>query len=537
MDLSPDGIGVYSGDVFLFANEAGARLLGTTPEQVVGRPVLEFVNPEFRDAVKERMRRVLESREAITLHHAQIVRVDGSVRDVEVIEVPIMYQGKPAGQLVTRDVTERMQLQQAVKKSEANFRAIFNSMNDAVFVHDTATGAILDVNSKMCEMYGYSVEEARLLSLEDLSYGDPPYTQKEAFRLIGEVVQGKPQLFEWQAKTKDGRPFWVEVNLKRSLINERDVVLAVVRDITDRKKAEEALRKSEARFRDFAEAVPQVVYEADTRGKFTFFNRTGLELYGYTQEDVDRGLPVTDLIVPEDHERIFEDFKKVLQGESASGRTYTAKARDGTRVPVVCYSSPMVGEDKVIGVRGVCVDIRKMKEAEEVLKRSRDELERLVAERTADLELSNKQLRQEILEKIQAQEALAESEGRFRAIFETTPDCVFIKDLFMRYAMVNPSMETLMVLPGSTIVGKTDRDLFDAEAAAHLKWIDVRVLGGEVVESEHTRKVKGSQLTFLDVKAPLTNKYGEVVGLCGISRNITCVRQSKRGPLEVLMAM
>ena len=162
----------------------------------------------------------------------------------------------------------------------------------------------------------------------------------------------------------------------------------------------------------------------------------------------------------------------------------------------------------MIGVRGVCVDIRKMKEEEEVLKRSRDELERLVAERTADLELSNKQLRQEILEKIQAQEALAESEGRFRAIFETTPDCVFIKDLFMRYAMVNPSMETLMELPGSTIVGKTDRDLFDAEAAAHLKWIDVRVLGGEVVESEHTRKVKGSQLTFLDVKAPLTNKYG-----------------------------
>jgi PAS domain S-box-containing protein len=180
-----------------------------------------------------------------------------------------------------------------------------------------------------------------------------------------------------------------------------------------------------------------------------------------------------------------------------------------------------VKEDKVIGVRGVCVDIRKLKEAEEVLKRSRDELERLVAERTADLESSNKQLRKEIVEKIQAQESLAQSEGRFRAIFEKTPDCIFIKDLSLRYTMVNPSMENLMELPGSAIVGKTDRHLFGAEAAGHLESTDIRVLGGEVVEEEHSLKVKGAELTFLDVKAPLTDMYGQVVGLCGISRDIT----------------
>jgi two-component system, cell cycle sensor histidine kinase and response regulator CckA len=130
---------------------------------------------------------------------------------------------------------------------DATYRSIFNAANDAIFVHHMETGVLLDVNRKMCEMYGYTVEEARQLDVEALSAGVPPYTQKEALRWIRKAVEGEPQLFEWRARDKQGNLFWVEVNLKRVWIEDRERLLAVVRDITERKRMEEMHRKLETK--------------------------------------------------------------------------------------------------------------------------------------------------------------------------------------------------------------------------------------------------------------------------------------------------
>ena len=173
--------------------------------------------------------------------------------------------------MTTEDITERTRAEKALMTSEANYRTIFNSVEDAIFVHDASTGEILDVNAKMLEMFGYSAEEARSLTVEDLGSGDPPYTQVEALRAIREANSGQGSLFEWQTKDKNGRPFWVEVNLKRCVINDRDIVLAVVRDIRERKRAEEALQQSEARFREFAEAVPQVSVRTRPLGQYHLY--------------------------------------------------------------------------------------------------------------------------------------------------------------------------------------------------------------------------------------------------------------------------
>lgn len=131
--------------------------------------------------------------------------------------------------------------------SDDGYRVIFDTANDAIFVHDIDTGAILDVNQRMCEMYGYTREEALQLNVESLSAGKPQYTQKNALRRIRKAAQGEPQLFEWTAKSKSGRLFWVEVSLKRTVIQGKERLLAIVRDITERKKAEEDLRETKER--------------------------------------------------------------------------------------------------------------------------------------------------------------------------------------------------------------------------------------------------------------------------------------------------
>jgi two-component system, cell cycle sensor histidine kinase and response regulator CckA len=143
------------------------------------------------------------------------------------------------------EIMERKRTEEAFRESESNYRAIFDDANDAILVHHAETFEILDTNQKMSEIYGYTPEEARLLTWQDLTCDDPLYPQKDASQFMRRAAQGEPQLFEWMAKDKSGRSFWVEVNLKAAVICGTDCLLAVVRDITERKFLEERLRQAQ----------------------------------------------------------------------------------------------------------------------------------------------------------------------------------------------------------------------------------------------------------------------------------------------------
>jgi PAS domain S-box-containing protein len=134
---------------------------------------------------------------------------------------------------------------EALKKSEQKFQAIFNSVNDAIFIHDPETGAIVDVNATMTSMYGYTRDEAISLTVGVISSGFSPYTDEYALARIRKAEGGEKQIFEWHARRKDGGLFWAEVNMREALIGDRRRVVVAVRDITDRKLAEADLGRLE----------------------------------------------------------------------------------------------------------------------------------------------------------------------------------------------------------------------------------------------------------------------------------------------------
>jgi PAS domain S-box-containing protein len=135
-------------------------------------------------------------------------------------------------------------------------------------------------------------------------------------------------------------------------------------------KAEEARKESERRYRELADLLPQTVYELDALGNIIFANNVGLEIFGYTQADLMKGVHFLDVVAPEDRERIMENFRKSLS-QSFRPRQYAAEYRmlrkGGSTFPAVVYPAPIVREGRVVGQRGIITDISERKQVEDAL--------------------------------------------------------------------------------------------------------------------------------------------------------------------------
>lgn len=129
--------------------------------------------------------------------------------------------------------------QESLKNRDDQTRAIIDSVNEAIIVLDLYSGDVLDVNLKMTEMYGYTREEALKLRINQLNYGELPYTHKFFKKYMKDSTHSGPQVFEWKARHRDGHQFWVEVNMRQAVISGNDRLLVAVREISERKRAEQ----------------------------------------------------------------------------------------------------------------------------------------------------------------------------------------------------------------------------------------------------------------------------------------------------------
>ena len=144
---------------------------------------------------------------------------------------------------------ERRNVDEARRRSEESYRSVFEAAEDALFIHDPDSGAILDVNPKACKVYGYTREEMPGVDIGMLSSGKPPYTRENALSLIERTKREGPVRVDWQGRNRDGTLHWDELYLKLVKIGGADRILAVTRDITDRKHAAEERVKLEAQLR------------------------------------------------------------------------------------------------------------------------------------------------------------------------------------------------------------------------------------------------------------------------------------------------
>lgn len=271
---------------------------------------------------------------------------------------------------------------QRLKATESyrNYLEIFNSTNEAIFIHDANTGIIVDVNDMMLKMYGLT-EKSQAIGkhVDSFSSGVEPYDIEGAKEKLDEAKRTGFTVFEWQSKRASGEFFWSEVSLRYNQISGQERVLAVVRDVTDRKIAQQALEYREKKFRELADLLPLVVWEVDLKGRFTYANSIGFKLFGYTPEEMEKGLSILDMIAPQERERVAENIRKLIADGKNTDEEYMAIKKDGTVFPVSVYSSVVYSNGKPVGLRGILIDITEKKKVEQQLRDS-EQLHRTVVD-------------------------------------------------------------------------------------------------------------------------------------------------------------
>jgi PAS domain S-box-containing protein len=237
VESSPDGIGIHQDGRIVFVNTAGARLLGAqNPDELVGKPAMDLLHPDYREVVRERIQRSLATGQPAPPLTEKFIRLDGTLIDVEVTAVPIIWEGRPAMQVVFRDITERKRMEEELKASEERYRDLFENANDGIYILDRA-GRIVSFNRKAEELTGYTFEEVRGQPYTLLVSSGPE--RKKARRAFLKNMRGQPDKTELTIIRKDGREVILELSTRPIWQGGQIVgIQGIARDITERKELE-----------------------------------------------------------------------------------------------------------------------------------------------------------------------------------------------------------------------------------------------------------------------------------------------------------
>jgi PAS domain S-box-containing protein len=297
---------------------------------------------------------------------------DGRV--FERYSIPQMLDGEPVGRVWSfRDVTGRRRAEAALRESEASFRLLFANHPMPMWVYDLQDLRFLEVNQSAVEHYGYSRDELLAMRITDLA----PEATLRAIR--PPPVSSPEHSRESKHRRKDGSVIDVHVVSHVLEFAGRRAALVQAQDITERKRAVEALRLSEEKHRAILEGMDEGYYEVDLGANLTFFNDALCRSLGYSREEL-QGLDASTLTDDENTRKVREAFRLVREtGRPLKNAEFQVIAKDGSRRDVQASMALMrdaKGDPQ--GFRGVVIDVSERRQAEEALRESEERYRRLV---------------------------------------------------------------------------------------------------------------------------------------------------------------
>jgi diguanylate cyclase (GGDEF)-like protein/PAS domain S-box-containing protein len=237
VELSPDGIMVIVEGRILFSNSAGIGLCGArSAEEVVGRRLIEFVDPAQQEQMRDRLRAAAQGRDEVSSFLQRYLRADGKRLDVELSLGKFDYGGKRAALVVLRDVSERLRAQEDLRR----FRTAIDVTSDAVYLVDASTLQMVDANEGACRMLGRSREELLQMRATDFFPGTPEAELRAHYAQL--LASGETSIIELEHRHSDGRAIPVEVVRRGLRSSGGDLIVGVARDIRQRRESEAQMR-------------------------------------------------------------------------------------------------------------------------------------------------------------------------------------------------------------------------------------------------------------------------------------------------------
>jgi len=372
VENSPDAIAIYVDGKVVFTNNECLRLMNVTSSaELIGKSVLEFIHPDYRSMVIERMKKVAFEGNALLPVEEKFVRPDGSAVEVEVKSMPIRYGNKAAVQLIVRDITERKLAEQALLSSEYRFQTLAQISPVGIFRTDIS-GKTTYVNPKWCKISGLSASEA--LGDGWLFAVHPDDREKLSSNWIASVQDRLTPSANYRFVHSDGSIVWVFGQTVQEKNSKDEIVgyIGTITDITERKLAEEELQNERLLLRTVIDNIPDSIYSKDLACRKTLANFTELEYLGADSETEIIGKDDFDIYPRELAEQYFADDQIVLQtGIPVLNKEEYTFGKNKEKRWLLSSKLPLRDKDnQIIGLVGIGHDITTRKRIEDTLRES-----------------------------------------------------------------------------------------------------------------------------------------------------------------------
>jgi PAS domain S-box-containing protein len=465
VELSPDCIGVHVDGTYVYVNQAFVQLVGAKSEaEIVGRSVFSFVDPEDREAVRERLGR-LTSGESVPYLRQKYRRIDGSSLHIEAAALPLRFGNRDAVQLIARDITDRVRAEEELQIREARLQLLASGTHEAIWEWFPARKELW-TNDAYRQMLG--APSADTFFDEWLSRVHPD-DREHALAVGKRALEEEPPTWwhEYRLRQNDGtyRVVLDRGHNVKSPAGERRVIGAML-DVTPLREAERMRAAAEAKFRWLVEQSVTAVYMI-SRGALTYINDTGAKMLGYTADEL-TSIDISTLLHEEDRAASLLD-----RGPSVA----RIRRKDGALLHVAFYQNEVTvdGEKIIIGTAA------------------------------------------DITESVHAQQALEASEQRYRELVEDVTDILYTLDPDGRFVSLSRSFERSTGYRVEEWIGRPFTDLFTSRSSDHagnIREYDLPARSGAVVTVEVS-----SQPRFID---------GVAAGTIGMARDVTEQRTTAR---------
>ncbi len=302
--------------LLLSVNDHWLRVMGYERDEVIGRPAVEFLTEESRRyGLEVAIPRLREHGSARDIEY-RMVKKGGEVIDV-VLSATAEFDEQ--GRIIHSsafliDVTDRKRAEEELRRSEARFRQLVEHAEDAVFLV-APDGSFVDVNGRACQSLGYTRDELIGMRVPEV---DIAVTEEQSARMLEEIVPNTPYTLEGIHRRKDGSTFPVEVRVGVFEADQGKLRVAIARDLTERKKAEEALRASEERFAGIFKSAMDAIVIVDSKRRINLFNEAAERIFRCPASEA-VGKPLDRFLSPQ-FRLVFEDCLRAFREEGVAHR-------------------------------------------------------------------------------------------------------------------------------------------------------------------------------------------------------------------------